>query len=229
MADGSTFFTQPPLRASADVNTCRVVGKSGDYTASQVADKSVEPLGISAEWTKDAPLPGASTLHAKSATADNVTYHGRGQKAHGEVGSAISGAMRVSAAADGTGKVIPFVAPGWSVGWVFEAAPVNSKVEVFVDPQLVGDTLAQQSFAGLKTLNAAGRNGAGAITLTGAAVGDRVVLVLGVASAAGSANTLVSPEGSFETTITVVDQIQQTDAADLSGSNYMFVLAPALA
>lgn len=133
MSEG-TFITQSPLRASVDIPPCRVISRTGSYTGGLPADKAVEPLGISAEFTRDAPLPSASTLHAKSATSDPITYHGRGQKAHAEVGTAIVAAGRVSAAADGSGKIITFVAPGWSIGSVSEPAAVDSKVEVYIDP-----------------------------------------------------------------------------------------------
>jgi hypothetical protein len=133
MSEG-TFSTQTPLRASVDIPPCRVVSRTGAYTGGLPATLAVEPLGISASFTRDAPLPSASTLHAKSATSDPITFHGRGQKALAEVGTAIVAAGRVAAAADGSGKIIPFVAPGWSVGAVSEVAPVNSFVEVYVDP-----------------------------------------------------------------------------------------------
>ncbi len=62
-----------------------------------------------------------------------------------------------------------------------------------------------------------GKNGAGALTLTGAAVGDKVI---------GVAN-LTTPgdlKASFETTITVVNQIQQSSATDLSAKQIQFML-----
>lgn len=62
-----------------------------------------------------------------------------------------------------------------------------------------------------------GRNGAGAITLTGAAVGDKVLGVAGISTVGNAA-------ASFETTITVVNQIQQSAAGDLSSNTYLVVL-----
>jgi hypothetical protein len=69
----------------------------------------------------------------------------------------------------------------------------------------------------LKYLAFTGKNGAGAITLTGAAVGDKV---------AGVANTSDGGSGAsaFETTITVADQIQQSSASDLSTKKYTVLL-----
>jgi len=144
---GTPFLTALPLRASADIEPCRVIGLSGAWTAAKVTGNQIgagaEPLGVSAEWTVQPPIPDYSigTLHARGAQADPVSYHGRGQKAHVVVGAtAISAAGRVMAEAGGTGKVIPFVlgaAATWSVGVVGDAsAPVGSKVEVFIDPVL---------------------------------------------------------------------------------------------
>jgi hypothetical protein len=63
-----------------------------------------------------------------------------------------------------------------------------------------------------------GRNGAGACTLTGAAVGDKVCgMVIN--------ETDVSDGSSgFEATITVVDQIQQSSASDLSTKKFSVML-----
>lgn len=97
-----------------------------------------------------------------------------------------------------------------------------------VDPgaKVVGIPLAGVATTGLTTLVAAGRNGAGAITLTGATVGQRVLFVIGAPTAGG---TLASPNSSFESVITVADQIQQSAATNLSANTYIFVLAPAAA
>lgn len=78
---------------------------------------------------------------------------------------------------------------------------------------------AANMFAGLKYITAAGRSGAGAITLTGAVVGDRVIGVAGLSTGA-----LGDATASFETAITVVNQVQQSAAGNLSANNYMFVL-----
>lgn len=83
----------------------------------------------------------------------------------------------------------------------------------------------------------AGRNGAGACTLTGAAVGDRVLVgwlssETATDTTVGGENTLVTRAAFvalFETAITVVNQIQQTSASDLSGSKYSVILLPAAA
>jgi len=74
-------------------------------------------------------------------------------------------------------------------------------------------------FAGLKFITVDGRNGAGAITATGAVVGDKVIGVAGMTAGALGAAT-----ASFEATITVVDQVQQSSASNLSANDYLVVL-----
>lgn len=63
-----------------------------------------------------------------------------------------------------------------------------------------------------------GRNGAGACTLTGAKVGDTVV---GVADLAGGS---VSAAASFEGTVSVQDQLQQSSASNLSATKFHVLL-----
>lgn len=74
-----------------------------------------------------------------------------------------------------------------------------------------------------KLISFAGRNGAGACTATGAAVGDRVIGVAGL-----TAGALGDVQASFEATITVVNQIQQSSASNLSANAYLVFLAPAV-
>lgn len=69
----------------------------------------------------------------------------------------------------------------------------------------------------LELIGFTGRNGAGAITLTGAAVGD---VVIGVANVTDGADD----SSGFETAITVVNQIQQSSASDLSTKKYAALL-----
>lgn len=65
---------------------------------------------------------------------------------------------------------------------------------------------------------ATGNNGAGAITIAGAKVGDHVELVL--------LSTFVDATASFESTVTVAGQVQQTSASNLSGNTYLFCVQP---
>lgn len=69
-----------------------------------------------------------------------------------------------------------------------------------------------------KVYSFTGRNGAGAVTLTGAAVGDVVLGVAGISTVGNAA-------ASFESTITVVNQIQQSSASNLSAVTYLVVLS----
>lgn len=66
-------------------------------------------------------------------------------------------------------------------------------------------------------LSTKGSNGAGAVTFTGAAVGDTVLTV-------GNVTLGTDVTSSFESTITVVNQIQQSAATDLSSTNIFIVL-----
>lgn len=71
----------------------------------------------------------------------------------------------------------------------------------------------------LALLGFTGRNGAGACTLTGAVVGDAVVGVVNLAGGGASA--------SFESAITVADQIQQSSVSDLSAAAFGVLLIQA--
>lgn len=77
----------------------------------------------------------------------------------------------------------------------------------------------------VKKYSAAGRNGAGAITLTGTKVGDKVIGALGFVTATGALAS-AAPEASFESTITVADQIQQSSASNLTANTYVFFIQP---
>jgi len=62
-----------------------------------------------------------------------------------------------------------------------------------------------------------GKNGAGAVTLTGAAIGDKVIGAVNLTTP-GDAKSL------FESTITVANQIQQSSATDLSAAQIQFII-----
>lgn len=72
---------------------------------------------------------------------------------------------------------------------------------------------------GIKTISFDGRNGAGACTATGAVAGMKVLGVFGM-----TAGALGTAAASFETTITVNDQIQQSAGGDLSLNDYTAIL-----
>jgi hypothetical protein len=89
-------------------------------------------------------------------------------------------------------------------------------------------TLPKIDITGIKCLAAAGKNGAGAVTLTGAVIGDRLAAVFGAPTAGGALEVKV-PGTDFEAAVTVADQIQQVSAGNLSAKTYVFVLIPAAA
>lgn len=72
------------------------------------------------------------------------------------------------------------------------------------------------AIANIDALSFVGHNNTGACTLTGVKVGDEVLSVTGVAS-----GTVGVQGAKFETVITVNDQIQQTDAGNLSANVYV--------
>jgi hypothetical protein len=64
-----------------------------------------------------------------------------------------------------------------------------------------------------------GSNGAGAVTVTGTEVGDNVELVLDLTDA-------TDVTSSFETTVSIAGQVQQTSATNLSGKTCVFFVQP---
>lgn len=82
-----------------------------------------------------------------------------------------------------------------------------------------GGTIALPE-SSLKMLVAAGRNGTGNITLTGAATGDKVV---GVVSIAGTPGTVSA--GTFATSAVATNTIGQVSASNLTANTYLFVLS----
>ena len=72
---------------------------------------------------------------------------------------------------------------------------------------------------GLKFISLDGRNGAGACTAIGAVAGDKVLYVAGLTGGA-----LGNASASFEATVTVNDQVQQSAAGNLSLNDYLAVL-----
>ena len=72
---------------------------------------------------------------------------------------------------------------------------------------------------GLKFLTFTGVAQAGPITITGAAAGDKVLYVCGITTAiVGNMST------KFESTITTINQIQQSAAENLTAKDYLAVL-----
>ncbi len=80
-------------------------------------------------------------------------------------------------------------------------------------------TAAALATAALRMRSFAGHNGTGACTCVGLKVGDTVTSLLDVASP-----PFADAHASFEATITVNDQIQQTSASDLSTHVYLILV-----
>ena len=74
----------------------------------------------------------------------------------------------------------------------------------------------------IKRYTGTGRASAGAITATGAKVGDKVVEVMGFVTSTGVLAS-IDASGSFESTVTVADQIQQTGSS-LGANTYRFLV-----
>lgn len=81
-----------------------------------------------------------------------------------------------------------------------------------VTPANLGNVLAK-----IFPVTFTGKNLAGACTATGVAVGDRILGVAGI-----TAVGIVSAK--FESVVTVVDQIQQSAAEDLSAANFVAIV-----
>ena len=71
---------------------------------------------------------------------------------------------------------------------------------------------------GIKAV-AAGLAAAGAVTVAGAKVGDNVEFALNLTGDADGTS-------SFESTVSVAGQVQQTSASNLSGNTYLFFVQP---
>jgi hypothetical protein len=66
---------------------------------------------------------------------------------------------------------------------------------------------------------ATGLNGKGAITVTGTQVGDTLTLALNLTGTADATT-------SFESSVSVAGQLQQTSSSNLNGNTYLFFIAP---
>jgi len=88
----------------------------------------------------------------------------------------------------------------------------SKAVETLLDNQ---DTMLN----GLKVVSFVGRNGAGTIAVTGPAIGDKVLAVVGITAAA-----LGDASASFEGVITIAGAIQQSNAGNLSTNTYIAYL-----
>lgn len=108
------------------------------------------------------------------------------------------------------------------------SATVAGKVELATDAEAKTGTDTARAvtaanvravLTGLKFISFDGHNNVGACTATGAVIGDKVLYVAGLTGGA-----LGNASASFEATITVADQIQQSAVGDLSSNDYLAVL-----
>lgn len=149
---------------------------------------------------------------------------------------AITGALLKAGAlsADATGRAImaddyfteaaatdKFVAGAIAGSLLKDAGVVNAKLGAAA---VTGTKLAA---TGITSGSFDGRNGAGVCTLTGAAVGQRVLALFRIDAAAGALAT--GQSAAFEATITVAGQIQQSSASDLSTQDFVVILMPVAA
>lgn len=99
--------------------------------------------------------------------------------------------------------------------------------------KLAGGAVTPAKLGGFDTIKCLAFVGAaapGACACVGAAVGDRVIGMWGALTVTGAGLTAVPNNGAtFETIITIVDQIQQVAAADWSTVTLIVLLAPAAA
>jgi hypothetical protein len=88
----------------------------------------------------------------------------------------------------------------------------NAKIGFYgAEPVVQRTNAAQAALSGtsLKYLSFTGHNGAGACTVTGLSVGDTVVGVVDLTAPGGASS-------SFEATVTIANQLQQSSATNLS-------------
>ena len=157
-------------------------------------------------------LQSAATTGLASALADGEIFVGNGSNLATAV--AVTGDVTITdsgVTAIGANKVV--------TAKILDANVTTAKLAAGAG------TLPKLSFTGLKVLVQAGVASAGAVTLTGAAVGDRVVAVFGTLTAGGP--LLAAIVGTdFESAISIINEVQQL-VATLDSDTFVFVLAPA--
>lgn len=106
------------------------------------------------------------------------------------------------------------------------AGDPTSNPSTYTGAPAAGQTSTALVFDGVPVLSTrpdpvasvAGSNGAGAVTVAGAVVGDTVTAVVNLSTPGAIATS------SFESTVSVAGQVQQTSASNLSGSTFLFLL-----
>lgn len=125
-------FTQLALKATSAILKSRVITIDAPGTCDEATANSVEPIGISAEYSEYAPGTAADSGQCAD-TGQSVPYYGRGRKCLAYVTTAVTGGTRVQAAAAG-GIAPKSGTTTWSVGIAEDSAPAASYVYVLVDP-----------------------------------------------------------------------------------------------
>lgn len=131
-------------------------------------------------------------------------------------GNQVNASATLAVSTTGARVNLVYVLPTWQADYPLPAGAVSGTIGT---SQLAADSVTGAKIAAtaFRSLYAQGRNGQGAVVLTGAKVGDAVLKVENQSDGGGG-------EASFETVITVADQIQQSAAGDLSAKKYSFLL-----
>lgn len=118
----------PSFQASADIATRRFVKISGNFTVNQCVAGEVA-IGSSSDGSAEAPIPGATSLAAR--TGELVRVFGLGETAPIEVGSAVTAGQFVKP--DANGRAVPCVANDKYSGQVLRGqATVNGVAEIYL-------------------------------------------------------------------------------------------------
>ena len=208
-AGGSVTLTLPGGGKGLTIDFQRVAAQT--FTVARAgADTILDPDGAS---QTSITVTGALNL-----THDGTAWVQSAVSAASLAADSISATQLADGCIDDSAKLVAGV-----------VATTDLAASAVTGPKLIGTGWSAGHFVG--------RNGAGACTLTGAVVGDRVLV--GWLSSEAATDTTVGGENTavtraafvalFETAITVTDQIQQTSASDLSGNKYSVIMIPASA
>lgn len=97
------------------------------------------------------------------------------------------------------------------------ASFIKNALQINTLPSGTAVTAHNRGIGGNRYLATAGSNGAGAVTFTGAKVGDAVSNVANMGDGTDATS-------SFESTVSVADQVQQTSVSNLSAKKILIVL-----
>lgn len=196
-----------------------VPGSGGDGNATTIQGITVDVTGIAAgnallyDGASFVPAGTESGLGAASVGSDKLAPDAALDNVG--IGGLPASHMEAGAAASNLGSPAGALSGSWPNPTLASGA-VSSHVVLAADT--VRGTKIDPSNTYLVNLLMQGKNGAGACTLTGAAVGDKV-LVVGFAY-----GTPTAANPAWETTITVGNQLQQGGAIDASAAFYSVLL-----